>query len=73
MVDNLLSNAMKFTPADGDVCVTAWTDGEDVRMEVRDTGIGMADADREKVFERFFRASSAVSAPSRERGSGCTS
>ena len=60
LLDNLLSNAIKFTPAGGEVCVAVRTDGDDVTMEVRDTGIGMAEADRDKVFERFLRATGAV-------------
>jgi signal transduction histidine kinase len=51
---NLLSNAAKFTPEGGDVAVRALRDGERaVRIEVRDSGIGIAEADQERVFEEF--------------------
>jgi signal transduction histidine kinase len=50
---NLLSNAVKFTPDGGRVDVTAVVEGRDVRVNVRDTGIGIAAEDHEKVFEEF--------------------
>lgn len=50
---NLLSNAVKFTPQ-GEVTVKAERAGEDrVRIEVRDTGVGIAEADVAKIFEEF--------------------
>ena len=53
---NLLSNALKFTPAQGQVQVemTAITGG--VAFQVSDSGPGIPAADREKVFDRFFRS-----------------
>jgi signal transduction histidine kinase len=53
IIDNLLSNAIKFTPSRGRVTLRASARGESVIVSVRDTGIGIAQADREKVFERF--------------------
>jgi len=55
MIDNLIDNAIKYTPAGGRVTVRlrtapAWT------LEVEDTGIGIAEEDRARVFERFYRA-----------------
>ena len=54
IVLNLLSNALKFTP-DGTVQITASYDGRarDILIAVRDTGVGIADADQAKVFEDF--------------------
>jgi PAS domain S-box-containing protein len=53
---NLLSNAVKYT-AQGGVTVRAErVDGERVRVEVEDTGIGIGAADRGQLFQRFFRA-----------------
>jgi signal transduction histidine kinase len=54
---NLLSNAIKFTPAGGDVRVSALHADDVVRLEVADTGIGIAAEDQERLFDRFFRAS----------------
>ena len=56
-LENLLSNAIKFTPAGGDVRVSASRAGGVVRLEVADTGIGIAAEDQERLFDRFFRAS----------------
>jgi GAF domain-containing protein/anti-sigma regulatory factor (Ser/Thr protein kinase) len=50
---NLLSNAVKFTPDGGRVDVSVRAENGDVRVEVRDTGIGIAPADQERVFEEF--------------------
>lgn len=53
---NLLSNAIKFTPEGGCVTLRARTDGRYVVLEVEDTGIGIAEEDRETVFEKFRQA-----------------
>jgi two-component system, OmpR family, phosphate regulon sensor histidine kinase PhoR len=57
---NLLSNAVKFTPAGGEVEVTAAAEGTAVAMTVRDTGIGIPDADQAAMLTHFFRASNAI-------------
>jgi PAS domain S-box-containing protein len=56
-LDNLISNALKFTPPGGRVDVSLRNLGERARIEVRDTGLGMAEEDRARAFDRFFRAS----------------
>lgn len=50
---NLLSNAVKFTPQGGRISVRATCTGADVRIAVSDTGIGVAPADRERIFQAF--------------------
>jgi signal transduction histidine kinase len=60
LLDNLVSNAVKFTPAGGRVEVRVQRGPGTAVLEVCDTGIGMGADDRERLFERFFRASSAV-------------
>ena len=54
---NLVSNAIKFTPAGGDVRVSVSRVDGAVSLEVADTGIGIAAADQERLFDRFFRTS----------------
>jgi signal transduction histidine kinase len=57
-LDNLISNALKFTPPGGRVDVVLRNLGGRARLEIRDTGLGMADEDTARVFDRFFRAPS---------------
>jgi signal transduction histidine kinase len=64
---NLLQNAVRHSPADGDVLVAARTDRDRVRIEVRDEGPGIPDHEAEQVFERFYRGAAGLS---REGGSG---
>ena len=52
---NLISNAVKFTPAGGRVVITAAVVGERVRLSVSDTGIGMNEAVKAKLFTPFFQ------------------
>jgi signal transduction histidine kinase len=61
LVDNLVSNAVKFTPAGGRVEVKAAQDGGAIALSVSDTGIGIASDELPRLFNRFFRASSATS------------
>jgi signal transduction histidine kinase len=60
LLDNLVSNAIKFTPTYGRVDVRLASRDDTIRIEVSDTGIGIADEERERLFERFFRAQSAL-------------
>jgi signal transduction histidine kinase len=56
VLDNLVSNAIKFTPEGGVVTVRARRSGPDaVAIEVADTGPGVPEADRERLFDRFYR------------------
>lgn len=59
VLDNLLSNAIKYTPEGGMVAVRARTEDGHLRLDVRDTGMGMSPLDAERVFDRFFRTDSA--------------
>jgi signal transduction histidine kinase len=56
IVWNLLSNAIKFTPSRGRVSLRVWREGGEVRVEVADTGIGIAPEFLPHVFERFRQA-----------------
>jgi predicted ATPase len=55
VLDNLIGNAMKHTPAGGRVCVRQWAKGEQLVTEVADTGGGIASAELPFVFDRFYR------------------
>ena len=58
--DNLISNALKFTPAGGRVDVRVLNRRDHVVIEVADTGLGIALADQRRLFERFYRSSTAT-------------
>lgn len=58
---NVLSNAVKFTPAGGKVSVTAHLDGAAAIVEVADTGCGIPEADRERVLQPFVQVASSLS------------
>ncbi|MBV9121409.1 MAG: response regulator [Chloroflexi bacterium] len=55
---NLLSNAIKFTPEDGAVTVSAQAQGQNLRLTVSDTGIGIAPEDQDRVFLEFQQVDS---------------
>lgn len=63
VVENLCGNALKFTPAGGRVRlhIAGTPAGDEVLISVEDTGIGIAPADRQRIFERFVQADSSVS------------
>jgi PAS domain S-box-containing protein len=60
VLDNLISNALKFTGAGGSVEVRVTCDPERAVVEVADTGMGMSDAEQEHLFERFYRTESSA-------------
>jgi two-component system phosphate regulon sensor histidine kinase PhoR len=53
---NLMHNAVKFTPAGGEIALSAAPNGRGARFEVRDTGVGISPEDLPRIFERFFKA-----------------
>ena len=57
VVDNLLTNAIKFTPPGGRVSATAVPDPDGWTVEISDTGIGIPAAEQDQLFSEFFRAS----------------
>ena len=63
VLDNLISNAIKFTPEGGTVAVTTAPADDGVRIAVSDNGVGIPEDEIDRLFERFFRASTGVNAP----------
>ena len=72
MMDNLVSNAIKFTPVDGHVTVSTTVRGGEAVFEVADSGIGVATVDQAQLFDRFFRTRAAVARATPGTGLGLT-
>lgn len=68
VLGNLLSNAFKFTSRDGRVSVLVAREGENVRMQVKDSGAGIPEAQLPYIFEKFFQADTPT--PTALRGTG---
>ena len=64
VVYNLLSNAVRFTPEDGKVVFRAHREGDEAIFAVEDSGSGVAEEFRERIFDEFFQA------PGSEEGTG---
>jgi PAS domain S-box-containing protein len=72
LVDNLLSNALKFTPKGGRINVRLSTDETRLALDVENSGSYISGAERERLFERFYRAPSATVAAVPGLGLGLT-
>lgn len=57
----LLDNALKYTPDGGSIALTAYKSGDDAVVAVSDTGIGVAPAELDRLFDRFYRVNKARS------------
>jgi len=68
ILKNLISNAMKYTPENGNVAVVATQEEHTWSVEVRDTGIGIPSEEQKKLFKSHFRGSNAIN--SKVTGSG---
>ena len=53
---NLLSNAVKYTPAKGKISLSVWLEKGKIRIEVKDTGLGIPKTQQDHIFEKLFRA-----------------
>lgn len=60
VIDNLLSNAIRYSPAGGRIALHLSRQGEYARLDVCDCGPGVAPADRERIFDWFFRGGAAA-------------
>ena len=72
IVINLLHNSIKFTPNGGEVWVRARIQGDHVQLEFRDTGIGIAESEIPKIFDRFYRVRAAATEDYGGAGLGLT-
>ncbi|WP_372882316.1 ATP-binding protein [Psychromonas sp.] len=59
LIDNLLSNAIRYTPSPGSVNVNLVRQGDEAIITVKDTGIGISLAHQQRIFERFYRVDKA--------------
>jgi two-component system, OmpR family, phosphate regulon sensor histidine kinase PhoR len=63
VLSNILHNAIKFTPAGGEIRVKTFSSSNSVTVEIKDTGIGISADDLPHIFERFFKADKSRSNP----------
>ncbi len=70
--DNLISNAVKFMGKKGDITITSEKQGEKVKTVIKDTGIGIKESMKDKVFEGFTRADETLTRNSDGLGLGLT-
>lgn len=57
VISNLIGNALRYTPEYGDIIVGSVLEGRKVKIYVKDTGVGIPEEYRGKIFEKFVRAS----------------
>lgn len=57
VIQNLVDNALHYTPKGGEVTVSVTHDTKELQVQVADTGLGIPKKEQAKIFERFFRAS----------------
>jgi len=70
VVANLISNAIKYTPPGGAIEIRMGREGDQLRWSVRDTGIGIPESARARIFERFYRAENALTVSAEGTGLG---
>jgi two-component system sensor histidine kinase GlrK len=70
MLDNLVSNAAKFSPEQGVIEISVQGDGRHMTLEVADSGPGIPPVERERVFDPFYRGRSVAVGALRGSGIG---
>jgi two-component system, OmpR family, phosphate regulon sensor histidine kinase PhoR len=68
LIDNLLSNAIRYTKGGGRVAIRLFVKNNNLIFEIKDTGVGIPKADQKYIFQKFFRAQNA--AQQQTQGSG---
>lgn len=59
-VQNIFDNAIKYTPAKGSIIVSLGSEGKNVELKVQDSGIGVPQQQKDRLFHKFFRADNAI-------------
>jgi signal transduction histidine kinase len=72
VIVNLLTNAVKFTPAGGTIEASARRVGGEIHVSVKDSGIGIAEADQARIFDSFQQGSRMAAAAAEGTGLGLT-
>jgi signal transduction histidine kinase len=70
VINNLIDNAMKYSPLDSKIVIESRESGEYIEVSVKDQGIGMSDEERENLFTRFYRAKNDTTAQTPGTGLG---
>ncbi len=70
VLNNLLTNAVKYSPGGGIIRVGGWVEGSEALVYVSDQGIGVAPEDRERIFDRFYRADNTLARSTQGAGLG---
>ncbi len=70
VLDNLISNAIKYSPKGGEVRISGTFDDQRITVAVRDQGVGLPPDEQERVFERFYRVDDALSRKTQGTGLG---
>jgi len=72
VVTNLVDNAIKFTPAEGNVIITAADRGDYLEVGVQDSGIGIANDQVDRIFDRFYQVDGGANRLYKGAGLGLT-
>ena len=70
VIQNLVGNSLKFTPANGAITITAKVIGKEVEVSVKDTGPGMSKEDQAKLFQKFGLMGSSYAKTTNASGTG---
>jgi signal transduction histidine kinase len=70
VIDNLVSNAIKYSPKGGEVRITGSFDDQNITIAVSDQGVGLPEDELDRIFERFYRVEGALSRKTQGTGLG---